>query len=78
MGYACAIIVAEHPSDKAYKLPGSETKWLPCPAQTRDVQCVKCKLCFNADRLFKDGYGIAFAVHGAGKNVAKRHLQVIQ
>lgn len=78
-GYAPAIVVAEHLSDKAYQLEGSDVKWIPCPAQTRDVGCSDCKLCFNADRLHRDNFGIAFAVHGVRKEtVKKRHLAVIK
>ena len=76
-GYAPAIVVPEHPSDKAFKMEGSDTKWIPCPAQTRGVGCTDCKLCFNADRLFESNSGIAFAVHGVMKNKMKRHLTVI-
>jgi hypothetical protein len=77
-GYASAIVVPEHKSDKAYKLAGSDVKWIPCPAQTRDVACSDCRLCFNADRLHSGEFGIAFAVHGVKKNALKRHLEVIQ
>jgi hypothetical protein len=77
-GYAPAMVVPEHPSDKSYLLDGSDIKWIPCPAQTRDVPCVNCRLCFNADRLFEQNMGIAFAAHGARKGTVRRRLQVIQ
>jgi hypothetical protein len=78
-GYAPALIVAEHISDKAYSLPESKIKWIPCPNQTKeDVSCSSCRLCFNADRLFQGHYGIAFAAHGINKNKIKRRLAVIQ
>lgn len=77
-GYAPAMVVAEHPSEKAYQLPGSDVKWIPCPNQTRGIGCTDCKLCFNADRLFAGNFGIAFAAHGIRKNDVKRHLNVIQ
>jgi hypothetical protein len=76
-GYAPAIVVDHHTTDKAYTLPGSETKFIPCPAQTREVGCSDCKLCFNADRLLEGNFGIAFAVHGIQKERLKRHLKVI-
>ena len=78
MGYAPAIVVSEHLSDKVYKLSGSDIKWIPCVQQTKGVSCVSCRLCFNADRLYRDGYGIAFAAHGINKNKIKKHLKVIQ
>ena len=76
-GYAPAIVVDHHTTDKAYTLPGSETKFIPCPAQTREVGCSDCKLCFNADRLLEGNFGIAFAVHGIQKERLKRQLKVI-
>lgn len=78
MGYAPAIVVPEFSGDKAFKLEGSDVKWIPCPAQTREVPCVNCRLCFNANRLFEQNMGIAFAAHGVKKNIIRRRLQVIQ
>src|SRR5579864_6624029 len=63
-GYAPAIVVSEHSSDKAYQLSGSDTTFIPCPNQTRGVGCTDCKLCFKADWLFETNRGIAFAAHG--------------
>lgn len=77
-GYAPAIVVPQHPSDKAYLLDGDDTKWIPCPNQTRGVGCTDCRLCFNADRLFEGGFGIAFAAHGVMKDQMKRHLTVLK
>lgn len=77
-GYAPAIVVPEHPSDKAFYLKGSKTKFIPCPAQTRNVGCTDCRLCFNADGLLARNAGIAFAAHGAGAAKAKRRLAVIK
>lgn len=77
-GYAPAIVVDYHKSDKAYQLAGSDTKFIPCPNQTRGVGCSDCKLCFNADRLFATNMGIAFAAHGVKKEQVKRHLTVLK
>lgn len=77
-GYAPAIVVPEFAGDKAFQLGGCDTKFIPCPAQTRDIACTDCRLCFNADRLYAGNFGIAFAVHGARKNNVKRHLTVIR
>lgn len=81
-GYAPAIVVPEHPSEKAYLLPGSDTKWIPCPAQTKpggkEIGCSDCRLCFNSDRLFKTNMGIAFSVHGVKKDNIKRRLIVVK
>jgi hypothetical protein len=77
-GYAPAIVVAEHPSERSYYLSGSDTKWIPCPNQTRGVGCSDCRLCFDVARLFQGNYGIAFAAHGVKKNKVKRHLTIVQ
>jgi hypothetical protein len=78
-GYAPAIVVPHHPSNKTFVLDGSDTKFIPCPAQTKaGVSCSSCRLCFNADRLFNSNMGIAFAAHGVKQNQIKRRLTIIQ
>lgn len=77
-GYAPAIIVSEFSGDKAFQISGSDIKWIPCPAQTREIGCTDCKLCFNADRLYQNNFGIAFAAHGPKKTHIKKHLTVIK
>lgn len=75
-GYAPAIVVPLHTSDKAQNIKG--TTFVPCPQQTRGVACTTCKLCLNADALYARKAGIAFAAHGARKDVIKRKLPVWQ
>lgn len=77
-GYAPSIVVGEHATDKAYTLSGSDVKWIPCPSQTRGIGCSDCRLCFDANRLYEQNMGIAFAAHGVYKKVIKRRLNVIQ
>jgi len=81
-GYAPSIVVGEHPSEKAYMLTGSDVKWIPCPAQTKpggkEIGCTDCRLCFDANRLYENNFGIAFAAHGVKKNEIKRRLTVIK
>jgi hypothetical protein len=77
-GYAPAIVVSEHLSEKSYKLPGSDTTFIPCPNQTRGVGCSDCRLCMKADWLYKTNRGIAFSVHGVRKNNLKKRLTIIQ
>jgi hypothetical protein len=78
-GYAPAIVVAKHLSNKTYLLPKSKVKWIPCPAQTKaGVSCVSCRLCFDSNRLYKNNMGIAFEAHGIKKNDLKKRLNVIQ
>lgn len=75
-GYAPALIVDKFESDKAFERDGF--KFIPCPAQTRDVSCADCKLCLKSDFLFESKSGIAFEVHGVKKNSIKKKLNVIQ
>lgn len=75
-GYAAAIVVPEHKSKKRYRV--GNFKFIPCPAQTFDVTCVDCRLCFNADGLLERKLGIAFAVHGSKTKSLKKHLRVIR
>lgn len=75
-GYAPALVVGTHKSDKAYTLEGSDVKWIPCPEQTRGVPCSDCRLCMDTDRLFENNMGIAFAAHGATQKIRK-HLTVL-
>lgn len=77
-GYAPAIVVSEFPSIRSFKLDGSDVEWIPCPAQTKDVSCVDCRLCFDANRLFNSNYGIAFMVHGIKESLLKKRLKVLQ
>jgi hypothetical protein len=79
-GYAPAIVVSQHLSDKAYRLKGSKTKWIPCPAQTHEekVGCLECLLCAKSEDLKSTNHGIAFEAHGASKNKIKRRLQMYQ
>ncbi len=77
-GYAPAIVVSEHTDERAYKLEGSDIKWVPCPQQTRGVGCSDCGLCFNADGLLERNTGIAFAAHGAGTKKVKRRLEMVK
>jgi hypothetical protein len=64
-GYAPAIVVDHHPSDKVFTMEGSDIKWIPCPEQTRGTPCDRCGLCMKADWLHSENKGIAFAVHGS-------------
>ncbi len=72
-GYAAAIVVDRFIKDSLYVVDG--VKVLPCPYQTRGIQCRDCRLCLDDDRLLKAGIVIAFAAHGVGKgSVARKTL----
>lgn len=76
-GYDVAITLAEFPSERACDLPGTGVKVVPCPAQTRGTNCVRCRLCISAP-LRERGLVIGFAVHGPRAARAKRHLAVLE
>ena len=73
-GYAAAIVVDKFPSDKAFSVPGSNTKIIPCPAETRGKTCVECRLCLDADKLLKRNVAIAFQAHGPTARLAREVL----
>ena len=76
-GYAPALVVDHHPADGRSWIKHG-IRWIPCPAQTREVGCTDCRLCFDADALFKRRAGIAFAAHGARREVVKRRLTIVK
>lgn len=62
-GYAAAIVVDHHESDKAYKVDGLTV--IPCPEQTgKAASCADCRLCWNDTALRNRSAVIAFAAHG--------------
>lgn len=72
VGYMPSFTVASFEQERGYKM--GAIKVVPCPAQTRDIKCVDCKLCF---KKLPKGTAIGFAWHG--RNLAgKRKLDVIQ
>ncbi len=77
-GYAPAIVVTEFNGDKTFSIEGSDTKWIPCPAQTRSIGCSDCRICMRSNWLFDSNKGVAFAAHGVKKNSIKRRLNVIK
>lgn len=78
-GYTPAITVRRFPSESSFRLEGSDTRWIPCPAETRGRTCVECRLCLDREpHLFENGAGIAFAVHGPQGGRARRQLPVLE
>jgi len=69
-GYPAAITVDAFPSRRAFELPGSSFRLIPCPAEVRGdaeerVTCVSCRLCLDRDLLaLKVPRAIAFEAHG--------------
>ena len=72
-GYAPAVVVAKFDGDRAFERNG--VTWIPCPSQTRDVSCVDCGLCMQADKLRDRNSGIAFEAHGTGAKKARAAIQ---
>lgn len=72
-GYAPALVVGEHPTNGRSWVAGA-VQFIPCPFETRGVACSDCRLCFDADRMIRDGFGIALAAHGSGKKRVKNVL----
>ena len=69
-GYAVAMVVAEHETDRAEVVDGARS--VPCVEQTRGRTCVECRLCFD-DAGLRDRATpaiITFAVHGASSKRA--------
>lgn len=64
-GYAAALVVDEHLSDKRYQLDQIEV--IPCPFETRGVRCSDCLLCTRDQTLLKNKTAIAFSAHGGGR-----------
>jgi hypothetical protein len=76
-GYAVAIVLETLPADgKAFVLPGSNQKVIPCPAETRGVTCVECRLCLNDGRIVGKA-AIAFGIHGKQKEKAREALRLV-
>lgn len=63
-GYVPALVVDRFPSERAFELEGLALRVIPCPAETRGVTCVTCRLCLDDRRLRRIGAAIAFALHG--------------
>ncbi len=47
-----------------------------CPAQVRDVNCVRCRLCWNGASLRKSKKVVTFLPHGARKRAAEEAIMV--
>jgi hypothetical protein len=79
-GYATAIVVAEFENGKkawTETTPNREYTVVPCRFDTAGVQCVKCRLCMDDDKLRANNVVIAFRAHGTGRPSVVRALAVI-
>ncbi len=62
--YALAQVIESHENDKPHKLANGMLG-IPCREQVGSAEnCTSCRLCFNADTLYKSRAVILFAAHG--------------
>lgn len=74
--YVPALVVDRFPKkNRVFEVAG--TRFIPCPAETAQMTCTECRLCFDDEKLFARGDGIAFQVHGRDGTKAKRKLDVL-
>jgi hypothetical protein len=77
-GYAAAVTVERFADRRPIELGG--VKAIACPFESRGdgPTCVRCRLCFDDERLRRGGRGIAFAIHGSQAEAAKRRLRIVR
>jgi len=76
-GYAPAVVVSQFPDEHRAFPYGSFTA-VPCPAEAGTMTCVKCRLCFDDEKLRRRRLAIAFAAHGNDRDKAVRRLPVLR
>lgn len=71
-GYAASIVLPELPKDgKAFRRDAVLV--IPCPQQTgKSPSCDKCRLCFDAQALWKRRAVIAFGAHGTKAKAVRK------
>jgi hypothetical protein len=72
-GYPAAIVVERFGSNKAFSLPGSDVRVIPCPAETAGRTCAECRLCLDRD-LLGIGVAIGFEAHGRSRQKVRETL----
>ncbi|MFH0980438.1 MAG: hypothetical protein V2A79_02735 [Planctomycetota bacterium] len=72
-GYAAAVVVAEHVSERPYVVDGE--KILACPAESGKTDCARCRLCTRTDWLKRNRISIGFAAHGTRKGTVRKLIQ---
>lgn len=77
-GYPAAIVVEDFPNEhRAFSLPGTSAKVVPCPAETRAAKtCAQCRLCLDRP-LLNLNVAIAFKVHGRQAEKAREALRMM-
>jgi hypothetical protein len=82
-GYAAALLVDHFEGEKSYEVSdpsgfGAALRLVPCPYQTRKVQCDKCRLCMDDEGLRERNMVIGFAAHGSGRQRVLKSLPVLE
>ena len=72
LGYAPSMVCKEHFEGVIEK---DGLYFMVCPFETKGMQCVKCKMCMNADRLYRAGIIICFPAHGSQLNITKSKVE---
>lgn len=71
LGYMPSWTMSRFRSEKIHSI--GDIKLMPCPAQTKDMKCNECRLCF---KKLRKGTAIGFEWHGRD-TTGKRRLNVI-
>lgn len=78
-GYAASVIVERFLTQSWWTVdtPAGRIKVIACPYQTKGVQCIKCRLCMDDEKLRKSRTVIAFEAHGSQRASVVRSLPVL-
>lgn len=76
-GYAAAVVAPTFPNG-ARRFDWHGIKAIPCPAQTKNVSCADCQLCWRKDFLQRTETVVAFLPHGSGQRKVLATLPVIE
>lgn len=78
LGYAAALVVDCYPAG-ARPWSSGRFRAIPCPAEAGNgrVTCSSCRLCMDDRRLRDRASVIAFALHGADADIARKRLPVL-
>jgi hypothetical protein len=76
-GYAVALVVRDfNGGRRAYSVPAMSTRIMPCPAETGDTSCVRCRACFDPVKLRALNLAIGFSAHGRDGAKARTRLPI--
>jgi ferredoxin len=73
-GYTPSLALLRFYTERAYTIPSTSMKVIPCPAQTRHVKCINCRLCMHS---LPKGSVIGLQLHGVGASRAARRIPAL-